>query len=111
MDMRNAFIALLLALPVCSGSTMWAQSQPGADNGRKVVHRVQPSYPSVAKHIKLAGTVKLVAEVASDGTLKKVEPVGGSPLLLQAAESAVARWKYVPGSDTKETVEIHFTPE
>ena len=72
---------------------------------------MQPTYPPIAKQMKLTGTVKLVADVAPDGTVKRVDPVGGSPLLLQAAESAVTRWKYAPGPETKETVEIHFTPE
>ena len=31
----------------------------------------------------------MVADVAPDGTVRKVEPVGGSPLLVQAAEEAV----------------------
>ena len=111
MKMRSLVVALLLALPSGWGPTMWAQSQPGTGTGRTVVHKVEPSYPAVAKHIRLAGTVKLLAEVAADGTVKKVEPVGGSPILLQAAESAVSRWKYVPGAESKESVEIHFTPE
>lgn len=111
MDMRSLLCALLLALPSGLGPTMWAQAQPGSDSGRKVVHAVQPSYPPVAKQIKLAGTVRLVAEVAPDGTVKRVDPVGGSPLLLQAAESAVARWKYAPGPESKEIIELHFTPE
>lgn len=111
MDMRSAVFVLLLALPGGLGPTAWAQSQPPSDSGRKVVHQVQPTYPAIAKQIKLVGTVKLFAEVAPDGTVKRVEPVGGSPLLLQAAESAVARWRYAPGAETKETVEIHFTPE
>ena len=111
MKISSLVVALLLALPSGLGPTMWAQSQPASGNGRTVVHKVDPAYPAVAKHIRLAGTVKLLADVAADGTVKKVEPVGGSPLLLQAAESAVARWKYVPGGESQESVEIHFTPE
>ncbi len=111
MDMRSVLFALLLALPSGLEPTMWAQAQPGLDSGRKVVHKVQPAYPVIAKQMRLTGTVKLVAEVAPDGTVKRVEPVGGSPLLLQAAESAVARWKYAPGPESKEIIEMHFTPD
>jgi outer membrane biosynthesis protein TonB len=90
---------------------MWAQSQPESDNGRKVVRKVQPKYPAMARRINLVGTVKLVADVASDGTVKKVNPVGGSPLLVQAAESAIFQWKFAAGGESKETVEFHFTPD
>jgi len=34
----------------------------------------------------MAGTVKLYAAVAPDRTVKAVEPVGGSPLLVQASQ-------------------------
>jgi len=60
--------------------------------------------------MNLGGTVKVIAVVASDGSVKKVEPVGGSPILVQAAQSAISQWKYAPGSESKETVELHFTP-
>ena len=54
--------------------------------------------------------MKVVAVVASDGNVKKVEAVGGSPILVQAAESAIAQWKYVAGAESRENVELHFTP-
>jgi membrane protein involved in colicin uptake len=60
--------------------------------------------------MNLAGTVKVLAVVAPDGSVTRVEPVGGSPILVQAAESAIAKWKYVPGTESKEPVELHFTP-
>ena len=60
--------------------------------------------------MKLGGTVKVVAVVAADGNVKSVEPMGGSPVLLKAAEDAVAKWKFAPGSESKETVELHLNP-
>jgi len=111
MNARSVVLALLLALPSSLAPTMWAQSQPESDNGRKVVRKVQPKYPAMARRINLVGTVKLVADVASDGTVKKVNPVGGSPLLVQAAESAIFQWKFAAGGESKETVEFHFTPD
>ena len=58
----------------------------------------------------LGGTVRIVAVVGSDGNVKKVEPVGGSPILVQAAETAISKWKYAPGAESQESVELHFTP-
>lgn len=69
-------------------------------------------YPPAAKRINLAGTVKLIAVVAPDGNVKAVEPVGGSPILIQAARDAVAKWKYAPaGSESREAIEFHFNPQ
>ena len=110
MQIRYVLI-LITALCSCVGPAAWAQSeQPSPDGGRKVVRRVAPQYPEVAKKIGLGGTVKVIAIVASDGNVKKVEAVGGSPILVQAAESAVAQWKYVAGAESRENVELHFTP-
>jgi outer membrane biosynthesis protein TonB len=52
----------------------------------------------------------VVAVVTSDGEVKSVEPVGGSPVLLKAAEDAVSKWKFAPGPESRESVELHFTP-
>jgi outer membrane biosynthesis protein TonB len=61
--------------------------------------------------MQLSGTVRVVAVVAPDGTVKKVEPMGGSPVLIEASKEAVMNWKFAPAnSETKETVELHFAP-
>jgi TonB family protein len=110
--MRKRFVLILiLALPIAFGPAASAQSQPSStENFRKVVRKVEPQYPPTAKRMNLGGTVKVVAVVAPDGSVKKVDPVGGSPILVQAAQSAISQWKYAPGSESKETVELHFTP-
>jgi TonB family protein len=68
-------------------------------------------YPELAKKMNLGGTVRVVAVVAPDGNVKSVEPVGGSPVLLKAAQDAVAKWKFAPGTESKEILELHFTPQ
>lgn len=102
---------LVLALSMIYSSGLPAQAQQSStENSRKVVKKVEPQYPFAAKRMNLGGTVKVVAVVAADGSVRKVEPVGGSPILVQAAETAISQWKYAPGSESKETVELHFTP-
>lgn len=109
--MRIRQVLLLTALSTSFVGLTAAQSpQSQRDNGRKVIRKITPQYPSEAKRINLGGTVKIMAEVAPDGTVKRVDAVGGSPILVQAAESAVSQWKYAPGPESKETVELHFTP-
>jgi TonB family protein len=86
--------------------------QAANENGRKLVRRVDPSYPEMAKRVNLTGTVKVYAVVGPDGTVKAVEPVGGSPLLVQASEDAIKKWKFVPAAaESKELIELHFHPE
>jgi len=90
-------------------ATTQGQAPPNAAT-RKIVRKVDPLYPALAKRMNLAGTVKVIAVVGADGSVKKVEPVGGSPLLMQAAENAISHWKYAPGPESREPVELHFTP-
>ncbi len=110
MQTRITPIAVV-ALSYFLAPAVWAQNQqPSPESKRPVVIRVAPQYPEAARKIGLGGTVKAIAQVGSDGKVKKVEAVGGSPLLVQAAENAIAKWKYAPGGESQETVELHFTP-
>lgn len=111
--MRKWHVFLLILacclVPAMRG-TAQGQTESGGGSGRKVLRRVDPRYPEVAKKMNLGGTVKVVASVGADGNVRKVEPVGGSPLLVEAAQSAISQWKFVPGNDSREVVELHFNP-
>ena len=79
---------------------------------RKVVTRVTPQYPGMARSMSIRGSVKLEAVVAPNGTVKSVEVKGGHPLLAQAAQNAIHEWKFEPAPrETREAIEIKFTPE
>ena len=110
--MRDRYVLILVLLPSYGfGPAGIAQTQqPANSSGRKLIQKVEPRYPDVARRMNLSGTVKVVAVVAADGKVKKVQPVGGSPVLVQAAESAVSQWKFAPGAESNETIELHFTP-
>ena len=109
--MRTRYALFLLLTLSFLGSVASVQSQQSsADTARKLVRKVDPRYPELAKRMNLSGTVRVIAVVATDGSVKMVEPVGGSPVLVQAAQTAVSQWKFAPGSETKETVELHFRP-
>jgi TonB family protein len=103
------FLALYSGIAGLAGT---AQGQQSSTEARKLVRKVDPVYPPMAKKINLAGTVKVFAIVATDGTVKSVEPVGGSPVLVQAAQDAIRQWRFVPAAaESKELVELHFHPE
>jgi TonB family protein len=110
--MKSLFAILVTcALSYSLAPAVWAQNQQSSPQSRRqVVRKVAPEYPVAAKKMGLGGTVKVVAVVGPDGSVKKVEPVGGSPLLVQAAETAISQWKYAPGAESQESVELHFTP-
>ena len=109
----KSLYALMVTFALCCTLTTVGQSQnqqPVPESRRQVVVKVAPEYPEAAKRMRLGGTVKVVALVGPDGKVKRVHTVGGSPLLVQAAERAVAQWKYAPGNESEESVELHFNP-
>jgi protein TonB len=86
------------------------QAQP--DSQRKVVTRVIPIYPPLARTMNVHGSVRLDAAVQPNGTVKNIESKGGHPLLVQAAHNAVQKWKWAPAKEeTHEIIEIHFDPQ
>jgi TonB family protein len=104
-------LALFFLFSVFFGLARTAHSQqPSTDGLRRIVRKTSPIYPEIAKRMNLSGTVKVIAVVAADGEVKSVEPMGGSPVLLKAAEEAVAKWKFAPGAESREPVELHFNP-
>ena len=109
--MRQRYVLILvLLLSYSFGPAGIAQTQSSDTTARKLIQKVEPHYPEIARRMNLSGTVKVVALVAPDGKVKKVQPVGGSPVLVQAAEAAVSQWKFAPGAESNETIELHFTP-
>jgi TonB family protein len=101
---------LLMLLSCCFALAVLTEAQQSSsESTRKVVRKVEPHYPEMAKKMNISGTVKLVAIVAPNGTVKTVELVGGSPLLAQASEQAVKEWKFSPAAaESKELIELHF---
>jgi outer membrane biosynthesis protein TonB len=53
--------------------------------------------------------VKLKVWIGPDGTVRRLEYVGGHPLLATSALPAVKKWKYQPGpGESTSQVEIKF---
>jgi protein TonB len=62
----------------------------------KLIRRVEPVYPELAKRARVQGTVVLVVTVDEEGNVSDIKVSSGHPLLNDAAKSAVAQWKYSP---------------
>jgi TonB family protein len=91
-------------------SSLLAQDDQ-TEGSRKVMNKVMPTYPSVARTMGIRGSVKVEVQVAPNGTVKSVEVKGGHPMLAQAAADAVRKWKWVPATrETKEPVIVKFDP-
>jgi len=90
---------LLVVLSLFSYHPGLAQSSP-----RKLKTRVEPQYPELAKRNNITGTARLEVLVAADGHVKDVKVLGGSPVLVQAAVTAVTKWKYEPAAEESSIV-------
>jgi TonB family protein len=86
-------------------------AQIATESARKVVNRVVPAYPDMARTMNLKGNVKVEVVVGPSGTVKSVELKGGHPALAKSAENAVFKWKWESAArETRELVEIKFDP-
>ncbi|MBV9889102.1 MAG: energy transducer TonB [Acidobacteria bacterium] len=104
-DFRRASILIAILFLGCMVTTCRAQEQ------REVVAKPTPVYPEIARRMNLMGIVKIKATIGPDGRVKRVDVIGGHPLLTDAAVDAVKRWKYASGkTETEVELEFHFHP-
>src|ERR1017187_4877035 len=109
MKSRSA-VALFVLVPILMFAPAQAPAQE-AEGGRKVVTRVVPQYPSLARSMRLQGVVRADVLVAPNGTVKVIEVKGGHPVLVDAAQHALRDWRWEPAPrETHESVELRFTP-
>ena len=77
---------------------LFAQCALGADDisvGPRHVRRyVQPNLPDMARKMDLKGAVKLEVEIAPNGKVTSVKPLGGHPLLVDCGGAAVKSWQF-----------------
>ncbi len=108
-----ATVWLRLASPSQAQAQAQAQEQAKGDElPRKAKLKVEPVYPEVARRMSIAGTVRLAVVIAPNGTVKSSKPVGGHPLLVNAATDAIRRWRFEPAStESSGIVEFKFRPQ
>ena len=93
------FCTLLLAL------SLSAADQPV----RKIVYKQEPAYPEIALKMALHGTVKVKIWIAPDGSVRRLEYVGGHPLLAESALKAIKTWKFQSAQkESTEIIEVKF---
>ncbi len=89
--------------------------QMSTDTSEVVVRPVRPSYPLLARQMKVQGSVILQALIGRDGIIQDLRVLSGPPILASAAQTAVRQWHFKPhyqGSDPVETqakITVNFT--
>jgi TonB family protein len=82
------------------GSTGTAKREPAIIGGNvqesKLVNKIDPVYPQLAKRAHVSGSVILIVDIDEKGNVSKVRVASGHPLLNDAAIDAVKQWKYSP---------------
>ena len=71
-----------------------------------LVHRVEPTYPALARTARIQGAVRLKAVISKQGTIENLQVVTGPPMLVAAAVDAVRQWRYRPYVLNGEPVEV-----
>ncbi len=72
----------------------------------KLLRRVLPEYPQIAKIARVQGVVQLVAVISRDGTIQELRVVSGHHMLVPAAVAAVRQWVYRPTLLSGQPVEV-----
>ena len=89
--------------------------QMSAGTSAIVTSSVKPSYPLLARQMKVQGSVILKALIGRDGIIQNLSVVSGPHILASAAEDAVRQWHFKPhlqGRDAVETeakITVNFT--
>ena len=101
--LATVLAALMPNLASAQGSTVPSNSE------RKIASRVSPVYPELAKKMHIHGMVRVEAVVRPNGSVKSTRVLGGNPVLVDAAQDAVSKWKFEPGqAETTEVVQLAF---
>jgi protein TonB len=74
-----------------------------------LVHRLEPTYPTLAKAARVQGEVILTAIINTNGEIENLQLVSGHPMLVPAALAAVKQWRYKPYLLNGQPVEVETT--
>jgi TonB family protein len=76
---------------------------------------IHATYPVLAQHMNVQGSVVLEALIGTDGMIENVRVLRGPAILSSAAQQAVREWKFKPiyqhgqAVESKATITVNFT--
>ncbi len=71
----------------------------------KVISRVDPEYPKLARQAGASGLVEMEATIGVDGKVKNPRVIHGNAMLQRSAIDAVLQWRYKPAMLNGKAVE------
>jgi periplasmic protein TonB len=92
-----------------------AQVSLSSNIAERVTRPVQPSYPLLAKQMKVQGAVVLQALIDKTGHIEDLHVVSGPTILAAAAREAVKQWHFKPyyqaglAVETEARITVNFT--
>jgi periplasmic protein TonB len=98
--------------PAASNATAHVHLSPGS---AQVISRVDPSYPLLAKQMKVQGAVILEALISKTGSIQDIQVLSGPAILSEAAREAVKQWHFKPyyqsgrPVETEARITVNFT--
>jgi TonB family protein len=112
---RTITVVVALAAAVCCASVRafaFDTAHIYTEDQVKVVRRVTPTYPVIAKQMNVGGKVMVDLTLNDDGSVENAKTVLGSPVLAPAALMAGKGWKFEPvkaeADGSKPVVRITF---
>jgi TonB family protein len=92
-----------------------AQVQLSPGTAQVVSRPVSPSYPLLAKQMKVQGAVVLEALISQNGSIQDIQVLSGPAILSAAAREAVKQWHFKPyyqggrAVETEARITVNFT--
>lgn len=106
-----ALLAVVMIVAAFGLSQAGAQTTQSDEINRRAKNKVPPTYPELARKMKIAGTVKIEVTVATNGTVKEARIVGGHPVLANSALDAAKKWRFEPApAESTGVIEFKFEP-
>jgi TonB family protein len=107
---------LAFAEPVTPPSTNASQRvNMSPATARALKTRVAPSYPVLARQMKVQGAVAIQALISSEGEIQDLHVLSGPNILASAAQEAVRQWRFKPylqnghPVETQARITVNFT--
>jgi TonB family protein len=120
--------SMLIEMPPKSGSlsgataftwspaTKASETAPmSPDQPEALSQPAEMSYPSLARRMKVEGSVLLQALIAADGSIRDLRVLSGNPILTSAAVEAARQWRFAPyvqngrPIETQAKIMVNFT--
>jgi len=113
-NLKTYAITVFGALAISAGAALAADEVhvSQAEALKAATSKSEPEYPAIAKQLHLEGSVQVEAHITESGAVESVKPLTGNAVLMNAAMSAMKRWKFAPftadGKPVRAVADVSF---